>query len=511
VSELWQLPLSWVWTKSGEVADVVGGGTPSTNNPANFNGDIPWITPADLSGYDKKYIQAGAKTITQEGYEASGAKRLPKGSVLFSSRAPIGYVAIASAAVTTNQGFKSFVLPSGIEPDYLYYWLRSAKRYAEDLASGTTFKEISGANAALIPLPLAPASEQIRIVAKLEELLSELDAGVAELNAAQKKLQQYRQSALKAAVEGALTADWREAHREQGTPTESGAQLLARTLAERRTRWEAKQLAKFKEQGKAPVKDWQKRYPEPAKPEITDLPALPIGWVWASAEQICESVRDGTHDTPKYVATGKPLITSTHLHDGTIDFEDVRMISEEDHCEISKRSKVDAGDVLFAMIGTIGNPVVVPKGLSFSIKNVALFKANHDGYVSEYLAAWLDSPVRTNWMRTREKGTTQRFAPLELLRALPVPLPSIAEQSRIVELLQTHLANTVYQDKAIAGVLKQITAQRHNILRAAFAGHLVPQDPADEPATVLLDRIRAARTMRAKPARARETKKFAEA
>jgi type I restriction enzyme S subunit len=124
--------------------------------------------------------------------------------------------------------------------------------------------------------------QQTRIVAKLEELLSDLDAGVAELKAAQKKFGQYRQSLLKAAVEGALTADWRAQH----PPTETGAQLLQRILTERRARWETKQLARFKEQGKTPPKDWQKKYPEPVQPVTTALPELPEGWVWASVEQL---------------------------------------------------------------------------------------------------------------------------------------------------------------------------------------------------------------------------------
>ena len=118
---------------------------------------------------------------------------------------------------------------------------------------------------------LPPAAEQTRIVAKLEELLSDLDAGVAELKAAQKKLGQYRQSLLKAAVEGKLTAEWRS----KNPPTETGAQLLERILVERRARWETRQLAKFKEQGKTPPKDWKSRYLEPQQPDTTDLPELP--------------------------------------------------------------------------------------------------------------------------------------------------------------------------------------------------------------------------------------------
>ncbi len=159
----------------------------------------------------------------------------------------------------------------------------------ESLASGNqdSMRNIGQERIGQIEVPLPPAAEQTRIVAKLEELLSGLDAGVAELKAAQKKLGQYRHSLLKAAVEGALTAEWRAQH----TPTETGAQLLERILTERRARWEAKQLAKFKEHGKAPPKDWQKWYAEPVQPDSTDLPELPDGWVWASVEQVSSDER----------------------------------------------------------------------------------------------------------------------------------------------------------------------------------------------------------------------------
>ena len=150
--------------------------------------------------------------------------------------------------------------------------------------SAITVKHLSSRTIGDIELPLPPLSEQTRIVEKLEELLSDLDAGVAELKAAQKKLVQYRQSLLKAAVEGTLTADWRKTNQ----PKETGAQLLERILKERRSRWEAKQLAKFQEQGKTPPKGWQDKYPEPVKPDTSDLPELPEGWVWASLDHASE-------------------------------------------------------------------------------------------------------------------------------------------------------------------------------------------------------------------------------
>jgi type I restriction enzyme S subunit len=165
------------------------------------------------------------------------------------------------------------------------------------------------------------------------------------------------------------------------------------------------------------------------------------------------------------------------------------------------------------MIGTIGNPVVVPGELIFSIKNVALFKANPSGYISQYLCLWLDSPELIKWIKPREKGTTQKFTPLELLRSLPVPLPSLGEQEAIVEFISTTSISYVQQIASIESSLRQSAAQRQNILRAAFAGQLVPQDPNDEPASVLLERIRAERASHSdvKKSRQRKTKETSNA
>jgi type I restriction enzyme, S subunit len=159
--------------------------------------------------------------------------------------------------------------------------------------SGSTRLKLTSAAMKEIPLVLAPAAEQDRIVAKLEELLSDLDAGVAELMAAQKKLAQYRQSLLKAAVEGALTADWRK----RNPPQETGEQLLQRILAERRIQWEAKQSAKFQEQRRTPATGWQSKYSDPVTPNADEMTELPASWVWASLDmlgEIASGVAKGT-------------------------------------------------------------------------------------------------------------------------------------------------------------------------------------------------------------------------
>ena len=196
-----KLPVEWDVATLADVGEIVSGGTPSTTVSEYWNGDINWISPVDLSGYAGKYIAKGKKSITVLGLQKSSAKLMPKGSVLFSSRAPIGYVAIAADELCTNQGFKSIIPGKIIFNEYLYYFLKFAKKQAEDLASGTTFKEISLTNFAKIQIPLPPLVEQHRIVAKIEKLFSNLDKGIERLKAAQQQLKIYRQSVLKWAFE----------------------------------------------------------------------------------------------------------------------------------------------------------------------------------------------------------------------------------------------------------------------------------------------------------------------
>ncbi len=200
------IPSGWTIVSLSDIGEIISGGTPSTAVPEYWNGDINWISPADLSGYPGKYISKGKKSITPLGLQKSSAKLMPKGSVLFSSRAPIGYVAIASSELCTNQGFKSIIPNKMISNDYLYYFLKYAKKQAEDLASGTTFKEISLSYFAKIRIPVPPLDEQHRIVTKIEELFSSLDKGIESLKAAQQQLKIYRQSVLKWAFEGSESA-----------------------------------------------------------------------------------------------------------------------------------------------------------------------------------------------------------------------------------------------------------------------------------------------------------------
>lgn len=367
--------------------------------------------------------------------------------------------------------------------------------------TGSTRLKLTSTAMRRIPLVLAPAREQARIVAKLEELLSDLDAGVAELKAAQKKLQQYRQSLLKAAVEGALTADWREAQRQQGTPTETGAQLLARILTERRARWEARQLAKFKEQGKAPPKDWQKKYPEPVQPDTAELPALPEGWAWATVDQLGD-VQLGRQRSPDKLKGVSPTryIRAANITENGIDFSDVL---EMDFSEQERETfRLRTGDVLLTEASGsaehVGRPAVWPnvEGLYCFQNTVLRFMPRG---ISSHFAFYAFLGMQKLGVFSRLSGGVGiNHLSAGKFSKLAIALPPCREQEEVVKALDSQLAALDEQASQVETSLNQTSAQRQGILRAAFAGQLVPQDPNEEPAVFLLERIRSERAKQSK-------------
>jgi len=194
------------------------------------------------------------------------------------------------------------------------------------------------------------------------------------------------------------------------------------------------------------------------------------GWAEKSLQDICD-VRDGTHDSPKYHDTGFALVTSKNLKPDGLDLENVSLISEEDFNEINRRSKVDKGDVLFAMIGTIGNPTVINDEPSFAIKNVALFKCGSalDGRFLRYALLTSDVKVR---MRKEAKGTTQRFVGLGYLRSFRIAVPTLIEQHRIVTELDALNEKTKELEATYQRKLRELEGLKKGLLGAAFRGEL---------------------------------------
>ena len=202
----------WQKIKLSDVCEVIGGGTPSTKNCDFWNGNIPWLTPKDLSGYNNRYIAKGERNITKEGLQNSSARILPKGSVLLTSRAPIGYVAIAKNEVCTNQGFKSLVLKEGYCSEFFYYLLKNNIEYIVGMGSGSTFAEISGTQVKNLEFTIPP----LDIQRKIAEVLGALDDKIELNNKINNNLEQQAQALFKSwfvdfePFGGTMPDDWKE-------------------------------------------------------------------------------------------------------------------------------------------------------------------------------------------------------------------------------------------------------------------------------------------------------------
>ncbi len=480
----WEIPKSWRWESIGNVATIIGGGTPKTSDPANFDGGtIPWITPADLSGYSEKFVARGARNITEQGLQKSSARLIPAGAVLFSSRAPIGYVAIASQPVTTNQGFKSFVLPDGIDPSYTYYYLQSAREQVEALSGGTTFKEISATNAARIPFAIAPLAEQRRIVAEIEKQFTRLDASVAALRRTQANLKRYRASVLRVACSGELVPTEAELARAEGREYEPADVLLERILVERRAHWEAQE----KRRGK---------YKEPAAPDTSDLPSLPEGWAWATVDSlIIEPLSNGR--SVKTVAGGFPVLRLTALEDGLInqnEFKTGAWTAQEAQRFLIREGDffVSRGNGSIKLVGLGGVVGHVQKPVAYPDTLIRL-RLHPEVALNFFAQVWNSSAIRQQVDSTARTTAGIYKVNQQDISMFTVPLPPFAEQQRIVTEIERRLSVIQQAEAAVEASLQRAARLRQSILKRAFSGELVPQDPDDEPASVLLERIRAQR------------------
>lgn len=505
-----ELPKGWKLARLDELCKWASGGTPRRSEPSYFGGEYPWITISDLND---GVVSKTAEFLTKAGIESSAAKLVPERTVLVALYGSIGKLGITAQPSTMNQAIACALPDEGaFDPLYLFHFLRSKRHELTLQGTGVTQKNIYLGDIKAFLAPVAPRAEQARIVAKIEELLSDLDAGVAELKAAQKKLQQYRQSLLKAAVEGALTAPWREAQRQRGTPTETGAQLVQRILTERRARWEAKQLAKFKERGKPPPKDWQKKYPEPLQPNTPGLQELVEGWVWASLDmlgEIASGVAKGTRRDDNVAVREVPYLRVANVQRGYLDLSEVKTIfaTERDIAELTLKN----GDVLFNEGGDrdkLGRGWVWRDEVDECIHQNHVFRMRpYSPDLRPELISHHGNTFGKLWFQMAGKQTTNLASiNMSMLRSFPVPVASADEQKEILAQVQMLLDGLDRQEEATNLAMQRATAQRQNILRAAFAGELVPQDRNDEPASMLLERIRVERMERAKQPNVRQIK-----
>ena len=328
---------------------------------------------------------------------------------------------------------------------------------------------------------------------------------MAALKRAPAHLERYRASVLKAAVEGRLTEQWRKAN----PPEESGEELLQRILAERRKRWETEQLAKFEARGKKPPKNWKGKYREPVEPDTRELPELPEGWCWATVDQVSNNVQYGSSAKTSPIPEGVPVLRMGNIQQGALNFENLKYLPL-DHREFPKLLLAD-GDLLFNRTNSaelVGKTAVYrgrPDPCSFAsyLISVRTVRARLSTVVanalnSSWRRAWIASVVSQQVGQANVNGTK--------LRAFPFPLPPETEQDEIFRRSGDAGDSVTRSTGAIADLLHQATALRQSILKRAFEGHLVPQDPNDEAAPVLLERIRTAREAEGKRRKRRPSK-----
>lgn len=482
------------------------------NEPVEQTGPTGDFVYIDISSIDRETKKvSGPKPLTLLQAPSRAKQLLKAGDVLVSMTRPnLNAVALVPENLDGAIGSTGFhVLRSRwLSPGFLLALVQTQNFIdaMSEVVQGALYPAVRPRDIAAYSFSLETPAQQARIVEKLEELLSDLDAGVAELKAAQKKLAQYRQALLKAAMEGALTAEWRANH----TPTETGAQLLQRILIERRVRWEARQLAKFKEQGKTPPKDWQKKYPEPVQPDTAGLPELPSGWVWSRLGQ-CFQIAVGatpSRKEPSYWHGAIPWVSS-----GEIRFSQISATREQITNAGLRNSSTQINPVGSVLLGMIGEgktrgQVAILNVEAANNQNCAAVWVSETDVPPAYVYCWLWSQYEQ--MRRGSSGNNQPALNKSIVERICLPLAPVDEMEEITRLIDGKLDQIVVLEAAIELSLKQSTAQRQNILRAAFSGQLVPQDPSDEPASVLLERIRAEWAVRAtadKPRgrRARET------
>lgn len=345
-----EIPSSWKWCHLNELGSIVGGGTPKSGESAYWCDEgVHWLTPADLYGLNEKFIGRGKRDITELGLAKSSAQLLPKGSVLFSSRAPIGYVAISSNELATNQGFKSVVPFIGGLSEYIYYFLKRSAKYIDAEASGTTFKEVSGAIVSEILAPLPPLNELSRIVAKVDELMKlcdQLEQQTEVSIAAHQVLVETLLATLTNSADAEeLMENWQRisAHFDTLFTTEESIDQLKQTILQLAVMGKlvpqnpadepASELLKRIAKEKAQLVKEGKIKKHKALPPITDDEKpfeLPDGWEWCRFGQLFKSFSNGLYKPAKfYTDAGVISLRMFNIQNGNIDFEGVKRVEVE--------------------------------------------------------------------------------------------------------------------------------------------------------------------------------------
>lgn len=397
----------WREFKIKEVANVVAGGTPKTSIHEYWNGSISWITPKDLSNHKNKYISNGSRSITDLGLKKSAAKLLPPETILLTSRAPIGYMAIAENEITTNQGFKNIICDKNkVNNHFLYYYLLVNMDQIKGFASGATFPEISGKTLKNIRIQIPNIESQTKIA----DVLSTYDR-LIENNSRR-------------------------------------IQILEQTAEEL-------------------YKEWFVRMRFPGYENTKFDKGIPEGWEVQKLSGLIR-VTDGTHDTPKEVTDGVPLVTGRNIINGQIDFNTTYNISKEDHKKINVRSSIEKYDVLYSNIGTIGQMAIVHNDNKYSVKNLIILKTSqYDCY--EYIYLHFKNEACQRHFDSIASGASQKFISLTEMRNYKILIP----KKETLEQFKIYVSNLFNQIVLLSNQNQNLIKQRDLLLLRLMNGTII--------------------------------------
>lgn len=377
-----------------------------------------------------------------------------------------------------------------VEKYYVYYFMQSRLYWSqiEEKSAGIAVPNVNGSKLAKISLPIAPLNEQKRIVDRIEQLFSDIDKGEELLKTVQKQLATYRQSVLKAAVTGELTKDWREKNKKK---LESGEKLLVRILESRRKNW----------QGRGKHKD----VPSIDRSELLELPN---GWTWATPEHLVSDAPNSLCIGPfgsnlkvdDYTDAGVPLVFVRHIRAKNFDGLKPQYVSAKKAKELSSH-KVIGGDILITKMGEPpGDVCIYPENHPDAIitADCIRFSPQRELLDTKYLELALNSrPVQTQ-IQGITKGVAQQKVTLGNFKKVVIPLPGLDEQKEIANICDEKFSQIYALEAWCEAQLSRSNALRQSILKSAFSGKLVVQDPADEPASELLARIKSGDSPKAK-------------
>ena len=504
-TETVRLPRGWVRTTLGAITEP----TRPRQNPQD-SPNLPFIGMEHIEPHTMRLL----RTVPAHTLKSSAVHFWP-GDILYGRLRPyLNKVYRPDFEGLCSAEFIVFPSSLSFETRYLQYLLNSTAfvSFASHLNEGERPRVDFGMLKSY-PVPLPPFSEQTRIVEEIESRFSQLDAGVAALERAKANLKNYRASVLQSACEGRLVPTEAELARTEGREYEPADQLLTRILKEHRATWEAEQLAKMEAQGKAPKDDkWKAKYKEPAGPDTSELAGLPEGWVWVTLPQLGGLNRGKSkhrpRNDPRLFGGPYPFIQTADVrHSGGLVRNHNQTYNE---FGLAQSRLWPAGTLCITIAANIAETGILTYPACFP-DSIVGFLSDSDLVVVQFIERFLRTAQEK--LERFAPATAQKNINLEILSEVVTPLPPLPEQHRIVAEVEGRLSILDKLETAITANLKRAERLRQAILKQAFEGKLVPQDPNDEPASVLLERIGEERARKAeeekvkrKPARKKMAK-----